>query len=78
MGNSYIIVNGDEIYKFKANDFKINTALSCLGIVSKCFLVDNKKKTGLYRCVNFSVNYDSADVDVILDIQKYLIKKNAM
>ena len=47
MGNSYIFVNGDEIYKLKAKDSEINAALLGLVNVSK-----NKKKPGLYRCVS--------------------------
>ena len=35
------------------------------------------KKTGLYEHVcNFSVDYGSSDVDDILDIHKYLMKKH--
>ena len=34
------------------------------------------KKTGLYGYIyDFSVDYDSIDVDDILDIHKYLMKK---
>ena len=37
---------------------------------------DNMKKTGFVRYVyDFSVDYDTADVDDILDIRKYLMKK---
>ena len=75
--NSYIFINGIEIYKFKAKNSEINTASLCLGNVLKDFSVDNMKKTGLYRyACNFSVNYDSIDVDDILDIHKYLMKKH--
>ena len=39
--------------------------------------VDNMKKTGLYLYVyDFSVGYDNVDVDGILDIHKYLLKKH--
>ena len=49
----------------------------CLENISKDFLVDNIKKTGLNGCVcNFSVNYDAVAVGDILDIRKYLIKKH--
>ena len=35
------------------------------------------KKSGLYRCISdFSVNCDSIDVIDILNILKYLMKKN--
>ena len=63
--NSYLFVNGSEIYKFKAKDSEINAALLCLDNVS----VDDMRKTGLYRYVyDFSVDYNIIDVDDILDI----------
>ena len=43
------------------------------------FSVDNMKKTGLYGYVyDISVDYDAITVDDILDIHKYLMKKNNM
>ena len=43
----------------------------------KTFPVDNMKKTGLNGYVyDFSVDYDTIAVDDILDIHKYLMKKN--
>ena len=37
------------------------------------------KKTGLYECVyDFSVDYGSIDVDEILIIHKYLMKKHGV
>ena len=41
--NSYLFVNGTEIYKFKAKDYKIVAAPSCLGNISKDWSVDNIK-----------------------------------
>ena len=42
-------------------------------------LVDNMKKTSLQRCVyDFSVDYDAIEVSDILDIHKYLSKKNGI
>ena len=71
MGNSYVFVNSVEICKLKAKDSGINGALLCLGNVSKDFLVDIVKKTGLYRFVcNFSFDYDSTYADYILDIHR--------
>ena len=59
--NSYLFVNGTEIYKFTAKDFS----------------VDNLKKTGLNGYVyDFSVDYDAFAVYDILDINKHLLKKN--
>ena len=46
--NSYIFVNGVEIYKFKAKGSEINAAPLCLGNVSKTFSASNMKKTGLH------------------------------
>ena len=45
--NSYLFVNGKEIVKFKAKDSKIVANPLCLGNISKDWLVDNMKKTGL-------------------------------
>ena len=75
--NSYLFVNGTGIYKFKVKDYEIVASPLCLGNISKDWLVDNMKRTGLNSYVyDFSVDYDAADVDDIKDIQKYLMKKN--
>ena len=69
--------NGTEIYKFKAKDSKIVATLLCLGNISKDWYVDKMKKTGFTGYVSdFSVDYDAIAVDDIVDIHKYLIKKN--
>ena len=74
--NSYIFVNGDEMYKFKPKDSGINGALSCLGKVPNHFSVYNMKMTEFYGYVYyFSVDYDGIDVD-ILDTIKYLMQKH--
>ena len=71
--NSYLFVNGKEIHKFKAKDSEIVATPLCLGNISK---VDNMKKTGLNgNFYDFSVDYDAAAVDDILEIHNYLIKK---
>ena len=75
--NSYLFVNGTEIYKFKAKDSEIVASPLCLGNISKDWSIDNMKKTGFNGYVyDFSVDYDSTDVDDIKDIHKYLMKKN--
>ena len=75
--NSYLFVNGTEIIKFKAKDSEIVATPLCLGNISKDWSVDNMKKTGLNGYVyDFSVNYDVISADDILDIHKYLMKKN--
>ena len=75
--NSYLFVNGKEIYKFKAKDSEIVEAPLCLGNISKDWSVDNIKTTGFNDYVHdFSVDYDAIAVKDILDIHKYLMKKN--
>ena len=75
--NSYLFVNGTEIYKFKAKDSEIVASPLCLGNVSEDWLTDNMKKTGFNGYVyDFSVDYDATSVDDIKDIHKYLMKKN--
>ena len=75
--NSYLFVNDTEIYKFKAKDSEIVTTALCLGKISKHWLVDHLKKAGLnYYVYDFSAYYDVIAVDDILDIQKYIMKKN--
>ena len=74
-----IVVNGVEIYKFKAKDSEIAATPLCLGSTSKEFSVDNMKKNGFNGYVyDFSVDYDTVAVDGILDIHKYLIKTHAI
>ena len=57
--NSYLFVNGTEIYKFNAKDSENATTLLCLGNISKDWSVDDMKKTGFNGYVyDFSVDYD--------------------
>ena len=75
--NSYLFVNGTEIYKFKAKDSEIVATPLCLGNISKDWSIDNMKKIGFNSYVyDFSVDYDSTEVDDIKDIHNYLMKKN--
>ena len=77
--NCYSFVNVTEIIKFKAKDSEIVATPLCLGNISKDFLVDNMKKTGLNRFVyDFSVDYGAIAIDDIVDIHKYLMKKNSI
>ena len=74
--NSYLLVNGKEIHKFKAKDCEIVATPLCLRNISIDWTVDNMKKTELNGYVyDFSVDYAIA-VDDILDIHNYLLKKN--
>ena len=75
--NSYLFVNGKEIYKFKAKDSAIVAPPLYLGNISKDWSVDNMKKTGFNGYIyDFSIDYDAIAVDDILDIHNYLMKKN--
>ena len=75
--NCYSFVNGTEIIIFKAKDCEIEATPLCLGNISKDFSIDNTKKTRLNGYVyDFSADYDVIVVDDILDIYKYLTKKN--
>ena len=73
--NSYLFVNGTEIYKFKAKDSETVATPLCLGNISKDWSLYNMKKTGFNGYVyDISVDYDATDVDYIVDIHKYLMK----
>ena len=77
--NSYLFVNGTEIYKFKTKDSEIAATPLCLGNISRNFSVDNMEKTGLNGYVyDLSVDYDAISVGNIFDIHKYLIEKNGI
>ena len=73
-----MFVNDTYITKFKAKDSEIVPNPLCLGNISGEFSVSNmKKKTELYGSVfDFSLDYRETAVDGILDIHKYLRKKN--
>ena len=81
--SSYLFANVVRIYKFKVKkrkNLKKNTSLLCLGNGSKDFSNDNITTTGLNVYLNeFSADWDSIDLTkltVILNIHKYLIKKD--
>ena len=75
--NSYVFINSVEIIEFKAKDSEIKAITLCLGNISKDFSFDNMKNTGFNGYVfDFRVDYDTSNVAYILDIQKYLMKKN--
>ena len=67
--NSYLLVNGVEIIRFKAKDSKIVASPSCLGNISKDQSTDNMKNIGFNAYVyDFRVDYDATDVYDIKDI----------
>ena len=75
--NSYLFVDGSEVIKFKAKDSEMVASSLCLGNISKDLSLNNMKDIGLNGYVyDFSVDYDVIVVDDILNIHKYLMKKN--
>ena len=75
--NSYLFANGTEIDKFKAKDSEIVAIPLCFWNISKDCSVDNMKKTRFNGYIyDFNVDYDAVAVDDIVDIHKYLMKKN--
>ena len=75
-----MFVNDTEIYKFEAKDSEILASPLCLGDISKDWSIDNMKKkkpTGFNGYVyDVSVDYYSTDADDMVDIHRYLMKKN--
>ena len=64
--NSYLFVNGTEIYKFKAKDSKIVASPLCLGNISKDWSTNNMRKSSFTSHVyDFSVGYDAIDVEIL-------------
>ena len=77
-GNSYSLVNGKKIFKFKAKSKNVNflTQFS-LGSISNKFSVTESREISLNGNVyDFSVNYSSIDKSDILNIHKYLMNKS--
>ena len=64
--NSYLFVNGTEIYKFKAKDSEIAASPLCLGNISKDWSTNNMRKSSFTGYVyDFSVGYDAIDVEIL-------------
>ena len=77
--NSYLFVNGAEIYKFKAKESEILLGSICIGNISKDWSVGNMKKTWFTGYVyDFSVDFIAIDVDDLKGIHKYFMEKNNM
>ena len=72
-----MFVNSKEIHKFEVKDSEFNPYEMCLGNILKDWSVDNMKNTGLKDCIyDFSNNFDVIWVSDILEIHKFLMKKN--
>ena len=76
--NSYLFVNGKEIFKFKASNKNINFPTQFyLGSISNGFGAFESREVSFNGNVyDFSVDYNSIDKSDILNIQKYLMIKN--
>ena len=78
--NSYLFINGKEIYKFKASNKNVNFPYQfCLASMSNKFDNVNSKEVSLKGNVyDFSVDYDCIDKSNILNTHKYLMIKNGI
>ena len=75
----FLFVTGTEIIKFKAKDSEILAYSLCLGNISKYWSQENMKKTGFNGYIyDFSTDYNAIAVSDILNIHKYLMKKNGI
>ena len=76
--NSYLFVNGKEIFKFKADNKNVNFRTQfCLGSISNGFNTTESREVSLNGNVyDFLVDYNSIDKSDILNIHKYLMRKN--
>ena len=74
----YLLVNGKEIIRFKADNKNVNFATRfCLGSISGGFSATESREVSLNRNVyEFSVDYNSIDKSGTLNIHKYLMSKN--
>ena len=76
--NSYLFVNGKEIFKFKADNKNINFPTQfCLGSISNGFSANESREVSLNgNLYNFLVDSNSIDKSDILNIDEYLVNKN--
>ena len=83
--NSYLFVNGKEIFKFKAGKKNVNFPTQfCLGSISNEFSIIESREVSMEignevsngNVYDFSIGYNSIDKSDILNTHKYLITKN--
>ena len=76
--NSYLLVNGKKIFKFKADNKNANFSTQfCLGSISYGFSATESREVSLNGNVyDFLVDYNSIDKSDRLNIHKYLMTKN--
>ena len=74
---SYLFVNGKQVINFNAKNSELIKYPMCLEGLSKDYNKNSRNDTGSYGNVyDFSVDYNAIAVDDMLDIHKYLMKKN--
>ena len=78
--NSYLLVNGKEIFKFKGDNKNFNFPdRFCLRIISDGFGNNESGEVSLNGNVyDFSVDFNSIDISDILNIHKHLMTKNTI
>ena len=76
--NSYLFLNGKEIFKFKAENKNVNfPAQFCLGIISNGFSATESREVSLNgNAYDFSVDHNSIDKSDIIKIINYLMTNN--
>ena len=75
--NSYLFVNGKEIYKFKASNKNNSPSKFSLGSISNEFDSDDlNEKYFRGNMYDFSIDYITIDKSYILNICKYLMIQN--
>ena len=76
--NSYLFLNGTEIYKFKAKDSEIVVRPLCLENISKDWSADNMKRMDLTATftILLLIMMLLQLINDIVDIHNYLMKKN--
>ena len=78
--NSYLFVNGKEIFKFRSDNKNINLSTQFyLGSISNGFSAIESRVVSLNEnTYNLSVDYNFFNKPDILNIHKYLMNKNNM
>ena len=73
----FLHANGAKAYQFKAKDSEIKPYLLRLEHISKVFIVNNMKKSGLNgKAYNFPFSYEAVNTSAFVNIQRYLIRKH--
>ena len=73
----FLYNNGVKIYQFNTKGSEIKSYILCLENISRCFSVNNLKKHGIKRYIyDFSFDYNTIDISIIVDTHKYLMEKH--